>query len=99
MISRREILAGLGTLAVAGIGPPVTSIPNSTSSFRSASSLPAKQDFAIPAGVTYLNCAYTHPMPLAAQRHCANGRNFALTRKQCRSPRSLHQTSKLSSRR
>jgi selenocysteine lyase/cysteine desulfurase len=66
MISRREILAGLGTLAVAGIAPPVTSITNSTSSFRSASSLPAKQDFAIPAGVTYLNCAYTHPMPLAA---------------------------------
>lgn len=68
MTSRREILAGLGALAAAGIAPPLTSITNSpgTSSVRSASSLPTKQDFAIPAGVTYLDCAYTHPMPLAA---------------------------------
>lgn len=66
MKNRREILAGLGTLAAAGIAAPLNSITNSTSSFRPASSLPAKQDFAIPAGVTYLNSAYTHPMPLAA---------------------------------
>jgi selenocysteine lyase/cysteine desulfurase len=66
MTSRRGILAGLGALAAAGIAPPLTFITNSTSSFRSASSLPTKQDFAIPAGVTYLNCAYTHPMPLAS---------------------------------
>lgn len=66
MTSRREILAGLGALAAAGIAPPLTFITNSTSAFRSGSSLPAKQDFAIPAGVTYLDCAYTHPMPLAS---------------------------------
>lgn len=66
MTSRREILVGLGALAAAGIAPPLSSITNSTSSLRLASSLPAKQDFAIPAGVTFLNCAYTHPMPLAA---------------------------------
>lgn len=29
----------------------------------SAAALPAKRDFAIPDGITYLNCAYTHPIP------------------------------------
>jgi selenocysteine lyase/cysteine desulfurase len=68
MISRREILAGLGTVAAAGIASPMTSIANSQgiSGSRVSSSLPAKQDFAIPAGLTYINCAYTHPMPVAA---------------------------------
>jgi selenocysteine lyase/cysteine desulfurase len=68
MISRREILAGLGTLAAAGIANPLTSVTNSqqTSPSRTSSSLPAKQDFAIPAGVTYINSAYTHPMPVAS---------------------------------
>jgi selenocysteine lyase/cysteine desulfurase len=68
MISRREILAGLGTLAAAGIATPLSSITNSQGSppSRTASSLPAKQDFAIPRGVTYINSAYTHPMPVAA---------------------------------
>jgi selenocysteine lyase/cysteine desulfurase len=68
MISRREILAGIGTLAAAGIANPLTSIANSqdTSSQRASSTLPLKQDFAIPAGVTYINSAYTHPMPVAS---------------------------------
>lgn len=68
MISRRKILAGLGTLAAAGIASPLTSIGNSRESFfaRTSSSLPAKQDFAIPADLTYIDCAYTHPMPVAA---------------------------------
>ncbi len=68
MISRREILAGLGTLAAAGIAAPLNAITTSpaTSSTHTAPSLPAKQDFAIPDGVTYINSAYTHPMPVAA---------------------------------
>ncbi len=67
MISRREVLAGLGTLAAAGIATPLASITNSREvpSSGVASSLPAKEDFAIPAGVTYINSAYTHPMPVA----------------------------------
>ena len=65
MVTRREILAGLGTVA-ARIATPLASITESTSSPRSAPSLPAKQDFAIPADLTYLNSAYAHPMPLAA---------------------------------
>jgi hypothetical protein len=28
--------------------------------------LPAKKDFAIAEGVTYVSSAYTHPMPIAA---------------------------------
>jgi hypothetical protein len=64
MISRRGILAGLGGLA-AGVAPSLAK-SQGTSSLDSASSLPAKQDFEIPASVTYLNCAHVHPMPLAA---------------------------------
>jgi selenocysteine lyase/cysteine desulfurase len=68
MISRREILAGLGTLAAAGVATSLNSVTNSQGSppSRPESSLPAKQDFAIPRGVTFINSAYTHPMPVAA---------------------------------
>jgi selenocysteine lyase/cysteine desulfurase len=67
MISRREVLAGLGTLAAAGVARPLASLRDSQASpVSAAASLPAKQDFAIPAGLTYINSAYTHPMPVAA---------------------------------
>jgi selenocysteine lyase/cysteine desulfurase len=68
MISRREVLAGLGMLAAAGIARPLAGASNlqPSSSSSTASLLPAKQDFAIPDGVTYINSAYTHPMPVAA---------------------------------
>ena len=65
MITRREILAGFGALA-SGIAPPLTSRADPASASSSLSSLPAKRDFGIPADLTYLNCAYTHPMPTAA---------------------------------
>lgn len=66
--TRREILAGLGSLAVAGIALPANSIAavQRTSEAPATSVLPAKNDFAIPAGVTYINSAYIHPMPIAA---------------------------------
>jgi selenocysteine lyase/cysteine desulfurase len=59
--SRREVLAALGGLAAAPPAPqdPATRGP-------SGGSLPRKGDFAIPAGLTYLNAAYTHPLPVAA---------------------------------
>jgi|HubBroStandDraft_2_1064218.scaffolds.fasta_scaffold00131_9 selenocysteine lyase/cysteine desulfurase len=67
MISRRDVLAGFGTLAAAGVSSPLASIANSRGgSISAAVSLPAKRDFAIPEGLTYLNSAYTHPMPVAA---------------------------------
>jgi len=65
-ISRREMLAGLGTLAAAGIAHPLPFPSAAAASSSTASTLPARQDFAIPDGVTYLNSAYTHPMPIAA---------------------------------
>jgi selenocysteine lyase/cysteine desulfurase len=71
MISRREVLAGFGTLAAAEVARPLASITDSRDSSISAApsaatSLPVKRDFAIPEWLTYLNSAYTHPMPVAA---------------------------------
>lgn len=65
---RREFLAGVGGIgALAGIHASASK----SSSLRqqapsSAPSLTAKADFAIPEGLTYINSAYTHPMPIAA---------------------------------
>jgi selenocysteine lyase/cysteine desulfurase len=75
MISRREVLAGFGTVAAAGVAGPLGSIANSaggsisavpSAALSPAISLPVKRDFAIPDNLTYLNSAYTHPMPIAA---------------------------------
>jgi selenocysteine lyase/cysteine desulfurase len=53
-LTRRELLAGAAQLAaVAAIQP-------------ADGSLPASGDFAIPAGQTYLNSAFIHPIPVAA---------------------------------
>jgi len=64
-ISRRELLAGLGTVAAIGITPEFGSYAEESPT-PSMATLPAKSDFAIPDGLTYLNCAYTHPMPMAS---------------------------------
>lgn len=65
-ISRRDVLAGFGTLAAVGVARPLAFLTNpQNNSGASSSTLPAKQDFAIPAGLTYINSAYTHPMPIA----------------------------------
>jgi selenocysteine lyase/cysteine desulfurase len=67
-MNRREILAGLGTVAMAGAATGVTFTAATPSSFLPSisSALPAKTAFEIPPGVTYLNSAYTHPMPIVA---------------------------------
>jgi len=52
--NRREVLQAVGALTAVRSARPST-----------RPGLPAKHDFAIPPGVTYLNSAYTHPMPLA----------------------------------
>ena len=62
-LSRRELLAGLGGLTATGAaGPPDVerSVP------AGAGPLPARMDFTIPQGQTYLNSAFTHPLPRAA---------------------------------
>lgn len=53
-LTRRELLAGTAQLAAAAAFQPT------------AAALPARRDFAIPAGHTYLNGAFIHPMPIAA---------------------------------
>jgi selenocysteine lyase/cysteine desulfurase len=70
-ISRRDLLA----MAAAAAG---TAAANKLSAQMTAegtmephgkpqpSGFPRKADFAIPAGLTYINGAYTHPMPIAA---------------------------------
>lgn len=66
---RRKFLSGMGALAAYSAfgrlsgreGFPVLASPSS------APTLPAKSDFDIPDDVTYINCAYTHPMPIVAR--------------------------------
>lgn len=66
-ISRREVLAGFGGMAALNATLRVRSpgLTLATDSTNRAAALPAKRDFSIPEGITYLNCAYTHPIPTA----------------------------------
>jgi selenocysteine lyase/cysteine desulfurase len=77
-INRRVLLTGLGGLATSATLTADQSAEESqppASSKGSKNALPRKGDFAIPAGLTYLNGAYTHPLPLGAadamRRHVA----------------------------
>jgi len=61
-LSRREALARLGGLSVLGAAPGL-----GAAAWRGqGQGLAAAGDFAIPAGVTYINSAYTHPIPVTA---------------------------------
>lgn len=65
--NRREFLTGISglvALTIPGANSETLLPPRSVSSPVPA--FPAKNDFNIPDSVTYLNCAYTHPMPAAA---------------------------------
>jgi selenocysteine lyase/cysteine desulfurase len=57
-LTRRELLAGTAQLAAASVASLQTPGPDGR--------LPAARDFAIPAGQTYLNSAFIHPIPIAA---------------------------------
>src|SRR5215467_8319016 len=65
-MNRREFVSGMAALGSAAAldaipHPPTTLAPSSAS--PADLSLPRKADFAIPAGETYINSAYVHPMP------------------------------------
>ena len=66
-IRRRDVLTGFASLAACSATPEFRSglLPFLADSHSPAHALPAKRDFAIPDGITYLNCAYTHPIPKA----------------------------------
>jgi selenocysteine lyase/cysteine desulfurase len=84
-ISRRDLLASaaaaVGTAAARKLTaqlPPERSMADALGSRTTPPSFPRKEDFAIPAGLTYINGAYTHPMPLvaaAAMRKYADARS------------------------
>lgn len=68
-ITRRDLMTQLGGAAAAAamrsLGAPVPRALRAAAGVAPAG-FPRKQDFAIAEGYTYLNGAYTHPMPLAA---------------------------------
>ncbi len=83
-ITRRNVLAGLGSLAAsAAVGSAaaqeLTSADQASSLQPSPMQFPRKADFAIREGHTFLNSAYIHPMPVAA---ADNVRRYALSRSQ-----------------
>ena len=65
-ISRREWLAGAGALAAAAALRPLASAAPVAAAPPDAPGFPRTADFALPPGQTFLNAAYTHPMPRAA---------------------------------
>lgn len=65
--TRRDFLAGFSGLTALAVTKRVGSEFLTSPQLRSASpALPAKRDFAIPQDLTYINSAFTHPMPIAA---------------------------------
>lgn len=71
-LTRRELIAGMGGMALTSSvrGRPGAGAPDD----RTAGS-PHRADFAIPADLTFINSAYTHPLPIksveAVQVHLA----------------------------
>ena len=65
-ITRRALLAGAAQLAAAGAVTPGDRRVDAVALQTPSGALPARRDFAIPAGQTYLNSAFIHPMPIAA---------------------------------
>src|SRR4051794_27828926 len=84
-IKRRDLLASaalaMGTAAARRLTaqlPPEPSMDHTLGPSGVPAGFPRKQDFAIPAGLTYINGAYTHPMPMvaaAAMRTYADARS------------------------
>ena len=74
---RRDLLRGFGFAAAAALHDFDTQAASFPSSPGSTSDLPRKSDFLIEPGYTYLNAAYTHPIPkvsMEAVRRAAEGR-------------------------
>ena len=62
-LTRRELLASVGGLAVAAALPAGLGASGAAPTRPSQAAFPRKDDFDIPGGITYLNGAYMHPMP------------------------------------
>ncbi|MDQ8164461.1 MAG: aminotransferase class V-fold PLP-dependent enzyme, partial [Gemmatimonadota bacterium] len=67
-ISRRELIANAGRLAAIATVPGVltdAALGTAGSGIRQSQALPAKAEFSIPPGITFLNSAWSHPLPIA----------------------------------
>lgn len=70
-LSRRDLLRGVGgyaasTTLIPALVPERGQPGADSATDRSAPVFPRKEDFALPAGLTYLNAAYIHPLPRAS---------------------------------
>ena len=65
-ITRRDLIAGVGGLAAAAWNPLHVPLPETHVRHPSGGPLPARDDFAIPAGETWLANAFIHPISIAA---------------------------------
>ena len=66
-MKRRDLLRGLGTVAAAGaLSRPRIEEWSAPPPAQEPQGFPRKADFRIAEGYTYINGAYTHPMPIAA---------------------------------
>jgi selenocysteine lyase/cysteine desulfurase len=77
-VHRREVLCGLGGFAAAAFGGFDLRGTAAQTPATGAAGFPRKSDFVIDDGYTYLNAAYTHPIPkisLEAARRAAVGRS------------------------
>jgi selenocysteine lyase/cysteine desulfurase len=76
-VDRREVLCGLGFAAAAVLGDLRAHAAGAQPSQVVTPGFPRKSDFVIDHGYTYLNAAYTHPIPrvaMDAARRSAEGR-------------------------
>jgi selenocysteine lyase/cysteine desulfurase len=81
-VHRRDVLCGLGglaaTVALGDLGGPASAADAPAAGFASQTlTFPRTSDFSIAPGYTYLNAAYTHPIPkvsMEAARRAAEGR-------------------------
>ena len=93
-MNRRDLLAGFGTLATAqafGLNADPFAVAESPSTAQRSQGplvpgFPRKDDFSIEPGYTYLNAAYTHPIP---KRSLEAARLAAQRRNELRSPSGL----------
>lgn len=75
-VDRRTVLGGFGGMAATSLLAPSRSDGDEATGVEG---FPRKREFAIPAGHTYINGAYIHPMPVATAE---NVRRYILSRSQ-----------------
>jgi selenocysteine lyase/cysteine desulfurase len=79
-INRRELLTGIGGVAAAAALRPFAYSLGATAELPGPRvTFPRKDDFTIEEGYTYLNAAYTHPIPrvsVEAARRAVEGRGW-----------------------